>query len=1246
MTLFRAIALLIGGLLLLCLSLILYIGMSQDGARRLIDQAQPYLPGKLSVESIEGRLAGPLLVEGLCYQQQDGLKFCIEIFKFDWRPWSLLKGRLEITELLFSDSALSLPQGESSDQGSTPYQGVMLPLEITIERFSSRRFQLTTSPDGEPLVVDHLKFRATTEDQHLLISDLDFKGLSAELLVDGQVGLDRNLPLSLTLEWRYSLPEGAVIAGGGDITGDSERFHLQQKLQAPVASDLDIDLYDLFGNANWEALLAVDRVDLAAFVADFPAMLGGRIEAQGNLQQLSLNGDIQLDEPRLGKLSSELSASYRDHRVDITKLKLTNPNDLQLDAQGHYRLDDGVLAASLNWQQLTWPLTGESVSVASERGELDLKGSLEHYDYELTMAFDLPELPAAEIDADGQGTLQAITLQQMSLRQEDGLINGDGSFDWSDELNWRMELVAEDFNPGIFHPAFPGKLGFRLSSQGRLDNQQLQGELQLDALKGRLRDYPVQGEGAVTFAQNQATIKVLNLQSGPNRINASGSVGDQLGLDWSMEAPDLAGFWPGLSGELNGQGQLQGTLQTPQIVAQLSGQDIAYQSYALQGLAGELAFGMGQSQPVKLQLDTSGLALAGREWEALKVDLDGQVEAHQLKLALSGQEVPQLTLMIDAGLDQAGHWKGRLQQLRTESKELGEWQLEQAADFQLGEREQFLKPFCLVAGESRLCGEFAKHPSTDWRSQLQLEKFNLQRLEAWAPGGTKLKGLLGFEAELNANRAGEIGGRVDLKLAQAGLEFDYQDQRHEVDFSGSRLTARLDAEGGTAELEMPLKELGGINGKLRLPGLKLLELDLQQQRVSGQLKGGIENLAMVSSLLPQLQNSRGDFDINFEIQGVVAEPRLQGQAKLSGGAVDIAELGTELRDLELLIEAIEWDRLKVTGKVNSGDGALSINGTTILSAAEGFPSEYKITGKSWRAVDIPEAEVLISPDIQFKHQAAGTEVRGLIKVPYARLRPRELPKGAVSVSSDMVLKQSELADEPAQREAPFRAEVRLALGKRVSFDGFGLRGNFTGDLLIIDEPGRPVIGRGRLGIEEGVYKAYGQDLKIERGYALFADSPVDNPGINVRAVREVDDVVAGLRVSGTLKSPKLDLFSTPAMSESDVLSYILTGRPPGESSGQVGLAAALKASGASDLAAELGRRFGLEEFRLDTGSSLEEASFVAGTYLSPRLYVQYINELSSAESKLRMRYDLTDRWQLEAETGRTQAGDFFYTFEK
>ncbi len=1246
MNLYKGFALFIGGLLLLCLSLILYLGMSQDGARRLFDQARTHLPGSLSVDSIEGRLVGPLLIKGLCYQQPDGLDLCNGILSFDWRPWSLLKGRLEITRLALGDTSLSLPEAESAEQDGAPYQGLNLPLAITIDHFSSNRFQLTTGPDAEPLVVEHLQLSATTLGERLVVTDLDFKGLSAELQVDGSVGLDDSLPLSLQMAWRYSLPEGPVIAGEGEISGDAENLRLHQKLQAPLASDIQVDFQDLFGAVNWQAILAVERADLAPFTAAFPAKLKGRIGAQGDLEQLSVEGDIQLDEPRLGELSSKLSAGYRGNRLEISRLELSNPDSLRVVAEGFYQLEERLLDLSLNWQQLAWPLTGEPATVSSKQGAFDLKGSLDRYVYELEMAVEVAELPAAEIHADGHGDLQAITLQQLMLSQEEGLIRGDGVFGWSDELNWRVDLIAENFNPGLLHQAFPGELGFHLSSEGKLEDRLPQGELLLENLKGRLRGYPVRGEGDISFHHKQVTIKTLGLQSGPNQVRASGRVGDQLELDWSIVAPDLAGFWPGFSGELNGQGRLQGALQSPEIAAELSGRNIAYQSYALERLAGELAVSQDRSQPLKLRLDTSGLAMAGRQWEALKIDLDGQLQAHQLRLDLSGREVPQLALMIDAGLDETGRWRGRLEQLRAESKELGRWRLEQPAEFLVGEREQFLQPLCLVAGESRLCGEFGKKPDNRWQAQLQLDRFNLQRLEVWAPGGTKLNGLLGLKADLNAGRVGEIEGMVDLHLAQAGLGFDYQGQLREIDFSGSRLAARLDAQGGAAELEMPLKELGGIEGRLELPGLKLAEFDLRKQPVSGRLKGGIENLAMLSSLLPRLQNMRGNFDLDFDVQGVLAEPGLQGEARLTGGAVDIAELGTELRDLELQIEAVERDSLKVTGKVSSGDGRLSIDGTTRLDAANGFPSEYKISGKNWRAVDVPQAEVLISPDIQFKHRADGSEVRGLIRVPYARLRPRELPKSAVSVSSDMVLKQTEQDAEMTERETPFRAEVRLALGKRVSFDGFGLRGKFTGDLLIVDEPGRPVIGRGRLGIDEGVYKAYGQDLKIERGYALFADSPVDNPGINVRAIREVEDVVAGLRVSGTLKSPKLDLFSTPAMSESDVLIYVLTGRPPGESSGQVGLAAALKASGASDLASELGRRFGLEEFRLDTGTTLEEASFVAGTYLSPRLYVQYVNELSSAESKLRMRYDLTDRWQLETETGRTQAGDFFYTFER
>jgi translocation and assembly module TamB len=306
----------------------------------------------------------------------------------------------------------------------------------------------------------------------------------------------------------------------------------------------------------------------------------------------------------------------------------------------------------------------------------------------------------------------------------------------------------------------------------------------------------------------------------------------------------------------------------------------------------------------------------------------------------------------------------------------------------------------------------------------------------------------------------------------------------------------------------------------------------------------------------------------------------------------------------------------------------------------------QIQGENWQAINIPEAEVRISPDLKIQADQTRTALNGEVVIPYARIRPRKIPKSAVSGSPDLIIvKDDEPPDKPLDPKVYSR--VRIIFGDRVSFEGMGLRAKLSGNLLVIDEPGRPVTGSGRIGVSEGTYQAYGQDLKIERGYALFADSPVDNPGLDVRAVREAGEVTAGVRVSGTLKSPKLSVFSTPAMRETAALSYLLTGHGPGEGGeGDASLAAALKAAGAGSLASKIGRQVGLEELRVETASGLEQASVVAGTYLSPRLYVQYVNELASRENILRLRYDMTERLQIQTESGRSQGVDLFYTIER
>ena len=67
-------------------------------------------------------------------------------------------------------------------------------------------------------------------------------------------------------------------------------------------------------------------------------------------------------------------------------------------------------------------------------------------------------------------------------------------------------------------------------------------------------------------------------------------------------------------------------------------------------------------------------------------------------------------------------------------------------------------------------------------------------------------------------------------------------------------------------------------------------------------------------------------------------------------------------------------------------------------------------------------------------------------------------------------------------------------------------------------------------------------LKIRRGRLIFSNSFINNPVVDVEAIRTVDVTVAGVRIKGTLKNPQLSLFSEPSMPDADILSYLFQGR--------------------------------------------------------------------------------------------------------
>ena len=150
------------------------------------------------------------------------------------------------------------------------------------------------------------------------------------------------------------------------------------------------------------------------------------------------------------------------------------------------------------------------------------------------------------------------------------------------------------------------------------------------------------------------------------------------------------------------------------------------------------------------------------------------------------------------------------------------------------------------------------------------------------------------------------------------------------------------------------------------------------------------------------------------------------------------------------------------------------------------------------------------------------------------------------------------------------------------------------------------------------------------------------------ASRRVEDVRAGIRAKGTLKVPEISLFSNPAMPDSDIISYIAFGRPQseiGQSEGSMtdsGLVA-----GGNMLTGILGTSMGLEEFSVESGATLQEASMVLGTYLSPQLYVRYRTGLYDAINEFEMRYEFSRRWSVRTVTSvETSSAEILFSFER
>ncbi|MFA5083185.1 MAG: translocation/assembly module TamB domain-containing protein, partial [Hydrogenophilaceae bacterium] len=410
----------------------------------------------------------------------------------------------------------------------------------------------------------------------------------------------------------------------------------------------------------------------------------------------------------------------------------------------------------------------------------------------------------------------------------------------------------------------------------------------------------------------------------------------------------------------------------------------------------------------------------------------------------------------------------------------------------------------------------------------------------------------------------------------------------------------------------------------------------------------LQSLAWATPLLDKTGATRFDGRLAARLQGSgsLAAPRLAGSLSGEGFSLALPEQGLDLRDGRFQAELGQDTLVLKSLSLRGGDGSLTGQGR--LGLRDGQPDlQLALKADKLRIVSRPDRLLVLSGDGSVALLARKLQLRARLKADRGLV---ELARDdAPTLSEDVVVLGRE--GQAAARGIPYAVDLDLDLdlGERFFLKGRGIDAQLGGAVKLTGRQGLPLRGTGGIRVVKGTYAAYGQRLDIERGQLNF-QGPLDNPGLNIVALRKNQAVAAGVAITGSAQAPVVKLVSEPTLPDSDKLSWLVLGHGMADTGSrefdalQLAAGALLGAGESVTLQQRIAHAAGLEEVSLKGAGTLESSVLTLGKRLSSRAYLSYEQGLLGTEALVKINYTLSRRLSLRTQAGTDPAVDLFYTF--
>lgn len=1120
--------------------------------------------------------------------------------------------------------------------------------------------------------------------RHLSLHNINVKiDDTAVSLLDFSTGLhwqERALTLTPTRiqSLLIALPKAAQVANEQVVQPKIQQPQAQEKplgetLKAMFAQPLlpnmpdfrlplDIDLQEIVGEQlriTGDAALAINRLLLKAKTQDRLLQLQtldidspqGALKANGQAQladnwpvDFNLNGTLNVEPLKGEKIKMTLGGAMRQQLK--LGVNLSGPLDAQLSGQTELATVGLPLQLKLTSPQLRWPLSG-AVQYQADNLDFSFSGKATDYVMSLRTALKGEAIPPADLALDGKGNVEQFSLDKLRLSAFKGHADLSGLVDWSKAISWRSELSLSGINTAQQYPDWPATLDGKITTRGSLYGGSWQMRVPELQLRGKVRQNAVSADGSLYGnSYNQWNIPGIKLVLGRNNINLKGELGDALNLDANIDAPHLDNALPGLGGVAKGTIKARGTLQAPQLLADVTATSLRWQELTIARVRLDGEVQSSDQVAGKLQLRVERLKQAALAINQLTLHADGNEQKHQLKLNVNGDPVSG-QLALNGSFDrQQQRWQGSLNNTFFDTP-VGEWRLTRAIaiDYQNARQTATIGAHCWRNPNAQLCVPQPIEAGPDGHARVELSRFDLAMIKPFLPPETQLAGVFSGDADVSWHSDGSLPtGRVALKGNGVKVTQDVQGNALPIAFDTLNLNAAL--RDGNAQLDWLLRiaNNGQFDGKVQVS-------DAQNRRnLSGNININNLSLALFNPALMRGEQVAGMLNSNLRLGGNLQKPLVYGQLGLRNVDVEGSFMPVDLTSADLTM-AFNGMSSTLDGLIQTARGQINLDGNADWSQLDNWRAHIAARGDRVRVTVPPMVRMDVSPDLTFDASPIAFTLDGKVDVPWARIIVQEVPESAAGVSSDEVLLDENLKPIAPQTAAiPINSNLVIHVGDDVRLSAFGLKAKLNGDLKLVQDK-RGLGLNGQINIPSGRFHAYGQDLLVRKGELQFAGPP-DQPYINLEAIRNPeateDDVTAGLRVTGLADEPKAEIFSDPAMSQQEALSYLLRGQgldADGDSNALTSALVGLGVAQSGQIVGKIGETFGVSNLALDTAGVGDSQQVQVSGYVLPGLQVKYGVGIFDSLATLTLRYRLMPKLYLEAVSGVDQALDLLYQFE-